>query len=134
MSYIEANVLQNGETIQKKVELHPLKLILAWIWGILGCWLLFIPTIKAIKLTILYKTTELVVTNKKVIEKYGLVSIQCDEMALDKIENITVNCSAGGRLFGYGDVCIQGTNRNNINFYGVKKPEEVRKFINNVRE
>ena len=80
-----------------------------------------------------YATTELVLTNKKVIEKYGLVSIHCDEMGLDKIENITVNCSFWGRIFGYGNVCIQGTNRNNINFCGVRKPEVVRKTINNHR-
>ena len=74
MSYVEKNVLQNGETILKRVEMHPLRLVFAWIWGILGFWLIFIPTIKAIKLSIYYKTTEFVITNKKVIEKYGVVS------------------------------------------------------------
>jgi len=133
MAYIESKVLQNGETIQKKVELHPLRLVLAWIWGIIGCWIIFIPTIKAIALSIRYATTELVITNKKVIEKYGLVSVHCDEISLDKIENITVNTSFWGRIFGYGNVCIQGTNRNNIYFNGVKNPEEVRKNINNAR-
>lgn len=133
MGYVEKNVLQNGESVVKKVELHPLKLVLAWIWGILGCWLILIPTIQAIKLSIYYKTTELVVTDKKVIEKYGLVNIHCDEMSLDKIENITVNRSFWGGIFGYGDICFQGTNRNNVYFNGVKKPEEVRKFINNLR-
>jgi len=133
MSYVESKVLQDGEIIQKKVELHSLRLVLAWIWGIIGCWLILIPTIKAIALSIRYATTELVITNKKVIEKYGLVSVHCDEMCLDKIENITVNTSFWGRILGYGDVCIQGTNRNNICFNGVKHPEEVRKNINNAR-
>ena len=132
-SYVVNNVLQNGETVVERFKLHPMRLILRWIWGILGFWLLLIPTIKAIRLSIYYATTELVLTNKKVIEKYGLVSIHCDEMGLDKIENITVNCSFWGRIFGYGNVCIQGTNRNNINFCGVRKPEVVRKTINNHR-
>lgn len=107
MGYVEKNVLQNGESVVKKVELHPLKLVLAWIWGILGCWLILIPTIQAIKLSIYYKTTELVVTDKKVIEKYGLVNIHCDEMSLDKIENITVNRSFWGGIFGYGDIVFK---------------------------
>ena len=133
VKYVESKVLQKDESIVSRIELHPLKLVLAWIWGILGFWLILIPTIKAIKLSIYYMTTELVITNKKIIEKYGLVSVHCDEMNLDKIENITVNSSFWGRIFGYGNVCIQGTNRNNINFNGVKKPEEVRKLINNNR-
>ena len=133
MSYVEKNVLTNNEEVIERVELHKLKLVLAWIWGILGCWLILIPTIKAIKLTIEYNTTELYITNKSVIEKYGLFNVHCDQMGLDKIENITINKSFWGGLFGYGDVCIQGTNRNHVNFRGVKRPEEVRRTINNAR-
>lgn len=133
MSYIEKNVLSNNENVVEKVQLHPLRIVLAWIWGILGFWLLFIPTIKAIKLTVSYKTTEMVITNKKAIEKYGWIKVHCDEMGLDKIENVTVDFSFWGRIFGYGNVHIQGTNRNNVNFIGVKNPEQVRKIINDIR-
>ena len=129
MSYIENNVL----VIIERVSLHPLKLVMAWIWGILGFWLLLIPLIKAIKLTIYYNSTEMVITNRKVIEKYGWISVHCDEMSLNKIENITVESSFWGGLFGYGDVIIQGANRNNINFKGVSKPEQIRKIIDNSR-
>ena len=70
----------NNENVVEKVQLHPLRIVLAWIWGILGFWLLFIPTIKAIKLTVSYKNTEMVITNKKAIEKYGWIKVHCDEM------------------------------------------------------
>lgn len=133
MSYIENNVLSNGEVIIERVSLHPLKLVMAWICGVLGFWLLLIPLIKAIKLTIYYNTTEMVITNRKVIEKYGWISVHCDEMSLNKIENITVESSFWGGLFGYGDVIIQGANRNNVNFKGVSKPEQIRKIIDNSR-
>jgi len=134
MGYIEKNVIQSNEIIVSKIELHPIRLILAWICGILGMWLLLIPTIIAIKITIEHKTTELVITNKKVIEKYGWLNTHCDEMVLEKIENITVNQSFWGKIFNYGNVIIQGTNRNNIYFRGVKNPEVVRKLINSARE
>jgi len=134
MGYVEENVIQKNEHIIQIVELHPIRLIFAWIWGVLGFWLLLIPTIKAIKETINYKYTEYVITDKKTIEKYGFVKVHCDEMNLNKIENITINASFWGRIFGYGNVCIQGTNRNNINYICVKDPESVRKTINNLRE
>ena len=51
-SYVVNNVLQNGETVVERFKLHPMRLILRWIWGILGFWLLLIPTIKAIRLSI----------------------------------------------------------------------------------
>jgi len=131
MGYVEKKVLQNGENIVKKVDLNAIDLIFAWIWGVLGCWLLFIPTIKAIKETIYFCTTELVVTNKSVIEKYGWFNTHCDQMPLGKIENVTINQGFFGKIFNYGNVCIQGANKNNVNFRGVKNPEEVRRIINN---
>lgn len=132
MGYIEKNVLSNGETIVFKPEKCKIPLFWAWVAGILFCWVLLIPTISAIKKTIEFKHIEFAVTNKKVIEKYGWLHTHCDEMLLSRVENVTVNKSFGGGLFHYGDVCIQGANRNNVNFRGVKDPEGVRRQINDV--
>ncbi|NLC94979.1 MAG: PH domain-containing protein [Bacilli bacterium] len=95
--------------------------------------LLLIPTIKAIKKTVKYCTTEFVITNKKLVEKYGWLNTHCDEMVLSSIENITVTQSLWGKIFKYGNVIIQGTNRNNINYIGIRKPETVRVLINQSR-
>ena len=57
-----------------------------------------------------YKTTELAVTDKRGIEKYGVFNTICDERNLTKIENITVEQSFFGKLFDYGTVCIQDAN------------------------
>lgn len=133
MGYIEKNVLQNDEKIIAQAELHKLKLVLAWIWGILGFWIIFIPTIQAIKESIRFKTTEMYITDKKVVEKYGWLNTHCDEMNLEKIENITTSQNFWGKIFGYGNVIIQGTNRNNINFTSIKNPEEIRRLINSTR-
>ncbi|MBO4540011.1 MAG: PH domain-containing protein, partial [Clostridia bacterium] len=103
-----------------------------WVFGILFCWLLLIPLIKAIQYNINFATTEFAVTNKEVVEKYGWASVHCDEMRLEKIENITINQSFMGRIFNYGNVHIQGANRNNINFTNVKDVNEIKKAINNL--
>lgn len=132
MSYVEENVLQDGESIIKVCKIHPFKLIVAWIFGVLGCWLLFIPTIKAIKKTIKYRTTEYVITNKKVYHKYGLVNKHYYEMSLDKIKNIRIRSTFWGYIFGYGDIQISGEKLKFIFFYDIKKPEEIRKTINNI--
>lgn len=96
----------------------------------LGCWLLFIPTFQAIKATIIYCTTEYLVTNCKVLEKYGWLSTHTDEMPLTKIENIVVEYSFFGKIFNYGNVIIQGANHNNVNFNNIKNAEAVKKELN----
>lgn len=132
MSYLSEKVLTNGEMIKIEPKKNSIFLVFRWIWGILGCWLLLIPTIKAIKATVEFCTTEYLVTDKRVLEKYGWISTHSDDMPLAKIENITVNYSFWGKIFNFGDVCIQGANRNNVRFTCIKNAEEIKREINNL--
>lgn len=54
-------------------------------------------------------STELAVTNRRVIAKFGLVSRSTIELNLAKVESIRVEQSIGGRIFGYGSVIVTGT-------------------------
>ena len=132
MSYLSEKVLTPGEAKKVKPEKNSIVLLLKWVWGILGCWLLLIPTIQAIKATVEFCTTEYLVTDKRVLEKYGWVATHSDDMPLTKIENITVNYSFWGKIFNYGDICIQGANRNNISFTCIKDAEKIKRQINNL--
>lgn len=134
MSYIEDHTLVKGDSIVMNVKKNPLFLIPVWICGILFCWLLFIPTIQAVRLTVGCFCTEYAVTTKKIVEKYGLFHIHVDEMPLKKVENITVNKTFFGRIFNYGCICIQGTNRNNINFTDIKDADDVKRKISELIE
>lgn len=130
MSYIQDKYLDASEEIIFMPQKCRIPLFWRWVGGILFCWLLLIPTIYAIKYTLEFNAKEYAVTNKKVIEKYGIVKISCDEMRLGSVENITVNKSFWGGIFHFGDLCIQGTNRNNIYFRSIVNPEEARKELN----
>jgi uncharacterized membrane protein YdbT with pleckstrin-like domain len=54
-------------------------------------------------------STELAVTNKRVIAKFGLVSRRTIELNLAKLESIRVDQTVGGRLFNYGSIVLVGT-------------------------
>ena len=132
MEYIKEKTLTSNETIILQPKKSKIPLFWRWVFGILFCWLLLIPLIKAIQYNINFATTEFAVTDKKVVEKYGWMSVHCDEMRLEKIENVTINQTFFGRMFNYGNVCIQGANRNNITFSNVKDVNEIKKAINNL--
>jgi uncharacterized membrane protein YdbT with pleckstrin-like domain len=53
--------------------------------------------------------TELAVTNRRVIAKFGLVSRRTIELNLSKLESIRVDQTVAGRLFGYGSIVLAGT-------------------------
>lgn len=130
MNYLEKNVLCANEAIQLQPVKSPALLILRWVWGVLGCWLLLIPTIKAISATIEYKTTEYLVTEKRIMEKYGWIATHTDELSLDKIENITVDYTFFGKILNYGTLRFQCATFNNITFANVKDAEALKKKIN----
>lgn len=127
MNYLKTNVLGVNEHVVIEPIKNPIVLVLKWVWGILGFWLLFIPTIKAIAATIKYCTTEYLITDKRVMEKYGWISTHTDDMPLNKIENVTVSYSFWGKIFNYGTIRFQGANSNDVTFFGIKDAENVKK-------
>jgi uncharacterized membrane protein YdbT with pleckstrin-like domain len=53
-------------------------------------------------------TTEIAVTNLRIIYKRGFVSRRTIEMQMDKVESVDVDQSVLGRILGYGDITIRG--------------------------
>ena len=54
-------------------------------------------------------TTELAVTDRRVIHKTGFFKRETQEMNREKVESVDVEQSLAGRLFGYGTVLVRGT-------------------------
>lgn len=54
-------------------------------------------------------TTEIDVTDKRVIYKRGFLRRHTVEMNMDKIESVDVDQSVVGRIMDYGDITIRGT-------------------------
>ncbi len=127
--YVERN-LNLKETVLMKAQLDPVHLVIAWIWGIVGCFLLLIPTIAAIKMTITYLNTELAVTDKRVIGKAGFINSAALDAPLNKIQNVTVASGFWGKIFKYGDIKVQ-TAGDPIVFFGIKDADGFKKFLMN---
>lgn len=54
-------------------------------------------------------STELVITNRRVIAKYGFISTTTYELMLSKVEGANIDQSVIGRMLGYGTVMVKGT-------------------------
>ena len=73
-----------------------------------------------------YYTTELAVTNKRVIAKTGWVSRKTIELLIHKVESIQVLQPATQRMFGYGSVVISAAGEENAVITGISNPMEFR--------
>lgn len=74
-----------------------------------------------------YKTTELAVTNKRVIAKFGFISRHTIEMNINKVESIQVTQSILGRILNYGTLIIAGTGSQQAPIPGISDPMGFRK-------
>lgn len=54
-------------------------------------------------------STELVITNRRVIAKYGFIATTTYELMLSKVEGANIDQTMLGRLLGYGTVMVKGT-------------------------
>jgi uncharacterized membrane protein YdbT with pleckstrin-like domain len=61
-----------------------------------------------IGLWIKFRSTELAVTNRRVIAKFGFIRRHTFELNIDRVEAIQVEQGITGRIFGYGTLRIAG--------------------------
>lgn len=128
MTYIEGS-LAKGENVYKIFPHHwmvkfsiTLHFVLAFLT--LGIWLL-----PAIWVWISWRKTEQGVTNRRVIHKFGVISLKTDEMKLSAIESITITQSIFGRMLGYGTVIVSGRGAGEVRIKWMVDPREVKKEI-----
>lgn len=71
----------------------------------LGCIQLFMTALRQ-------SGTELVVTDRRVMAKFGVISRTTYEISLNKIEGANLKQSAIGRLLGFGTIIVRGVGAN----------------------
>lgn len=108
MAYVE-DTLISDEVIVKKAERNGICLLGVWIVGILFCWLLLIPLIKAIIETVEFNSVELAVTNKRIRGKVGVVDTKALDAPIDKLQNVSVYQTFWGRIFNHSIIQINTT-------------------------
>jgi membrane protein YdbS with pleckstrin-like domain len=74
-------------------------------------------------------TTEIAVTDRRIIYKRGFIRRHTIEMNMDKVESVDVNQSLLGRVFGYGDVLVRGTGVGFEPLQMIESPIELRNAV-----
>ena len=128
MSYVK-RVLQPGENIKYVSRLHWIVFLPSFVLLIFGVISLLLLTlghsspVRLVLVSIVFAfgaisllhawfrrwTTEIAVTDRRVIYKRGFVRRHTIEMNMDKVESVDVNQSIMARFFGYGTVTVHGT-------------------------
>lgn len=138
MGYVDENLVAN-ERVVRMGKIHWGIYIPGAIWCGLGLLLLgtdaapvgvifFLVGALLLSRAFLYSiSTELAVTDKRVIAKFGLMRRQTIELLHSKVEGLTVDQGILGRVLNFGTVVVNGTGSGRTPIRGISEPLEFRK-------
>ncbi len=127
-SYVES-VLGPGEQVLHQGHVSAWSQFWLWLSGAIllpafGIGLIFLA-IAWIRM----RTTELAVTNRRVIAKFGLIQRNTIEIQVARIESVQVQQSVGGRLLGFGTVVFSGAGTPQVSIPQIADPMSFRKAV-----
>lgn len=121
------DVLYQGKT--SKWTLLPYILIGFLLLPLFGLGILF-----WIAAAIRYYTSELAVTNKRIIAKFGFISRTTIEISLQKTESVQVHQSIFGRICDYGSIIVSGAGNPQAPMPGISNPLGFRHAVLSAQE
>lgn len=92
---------RHGGYVKVLWSLHPLIR-----FAMLACFLIGVAFF--MHMMVIRATTEIAVTNDRIVYKKGLIARHVGELAIDRIEGVSVDQELVGRLCGYGRICVRG--------------------------
>ncbi|WP_052502761.1 PH domain-containing protein [Halarcobacter anaerophilus] len=143
MKYVENNLMP-GEKVLFVAKIHWIVYLFGSIIFLLGVLspfykeiktiLVFIGLFFLIKAFIFVKTTELVITSKRVIAKFGLIRRNTIELNHSQVESLMVDQGIIDRIVNAGTILIQGTGGSRTPIPSIIKPLDFRKEYFNITE
>ena len=145
MSYVQNNLIKDEE-VKYSAHLHPIIFFAPIFWTIIfiiigiilnsfpdssfvGILVIILGLIFLIKPYLQKISTEMAVTNKRVIIKTGIISRKTLEMNLSKIENIMIDQGILDRMLNFGKITVVGTGGTKEPFKFISDPLEFRKAV-----
>ncbi len=149
MTYSEESLGQNEKLIYQ-AHFHPLYYIAAWVsllfilalaflsiiytdetmrWVLLGVCAAGLAVL-AVRMKPIW-TTEIVVTNHRLVLKRGWLSRSTTELQLKNIEEVNFHQGLLGQIFGFGKIVVHGTGVDDLILPDIASPTDLVKAIEN---
>jgi uncharacterized membrane protein YdbT with pleckstrin-like domain len=105
-SYVDKVLIEDERVLHRgRISLWP------YAWAIVLGVLLLVVVVGLVILLwvwIQVRSTELAITNKRIIAKFGFISRRTVEINLAKVESIQVDQNVWGRMLDYGTIVVSG--------------------------
>ncbi len=124
--FLRFEVPMGAGIVDKIRAVHPAIKILAFLVLVLGL-------LRYAQMMIIKATTEIAVTNKRLVYKRGLIARYVGEMNVDRIEGVNVLQGFWGRIFNFGRIMVRGMGVGEIILPPIDDPLKFRRAIEKAR-
>lgn len=100
-----------------------------WVFDIIGGLVTLLGVMTLVSAWFDSWTTEIAVTNLRVIKKRGFIRRETGEMNMQKVESVTVDQSILGRILDYGTIAVRGTGSGIEGLHHIANPLALRRAI-----
>lgn len=107
-------------------SIHPAVRGVAFLFFVLGL-------VKFAHMMVIKVTTEIAITNNRLVYKRGLVARHVGEISIDRIEGVNVLQTVLGRIFDYGRVMIRGMGVGEVVLPSIEDPIKFRRAIDEAK-
>lgn len=121
--YIFMGYMPDGVSFFESIKIiHPGIRLFSFLMFLLGL-------VKFAQMMVVKATTEIAVTNSRLVYKRGLIARHVGEISIDRIEGVNVLQSITGRMFNYGRVMIRGMGVGEVTLPPIEDPIAFRRGI-----
>ena len=99
------------------------------IWSLAAAALAVVGCVTALHAWFRRWTTEVDVTDRRIVFKRGFIKRHTVELNMDKVESVDVDQSVIGRMLDYGDITIRGTGIGIEPLRGIGSPLDFRNHV-----
>ena len=135
-----AETLTSGESVVHTGKFHWFYTVVSMLYMAIGLWIgsadapvskliMLLPLGMGIARFINQGSTEVAITNRRLIYKHGWLRVNADEVALDRLEEITLRQGVIGRMLGFGNVICRGVGSGNIKLPPIDQPVAFRNAL-----
>ncbi|MFV8599846.1 PH domain-containing protein [Ralstonia pseudosolanacearum] len=127
-SFVE-NSLIPGEKVEMRATITWLSQFWYFVFAIALIMTVIFSVILILFAVINVTSTELAVTNKKIIGKAGFIRRVSIDLPLDKLESVNISQGIIGRIFGFGRITVRGVGGNSVVIPYIKSPMDFRRVV-----
>ncbi|MFN8125751.1 MAG: PH domain-containing protein [Candidatus Nanopelagicales bacterium] len=105
--------------------------VLSWVTWVVA---LFLIIVFAVRPFLYWVTTQYVFTNRRIIVRSGLIARHGRDMPLSKVNNVSFDVSAAGRILNYGTLTIDSASDEALIINDVPNVEDIQREVNRLHE